>query len=82
MTALPEGPPPARTTLNTSAEGSVYPLRAPAEDPRFSFGLLLAVADVLTAHGYPPPRTGADLLRFQQALFTALYQQPDRPETP
>jgi hypothetical protein len=78
VTALPGTPPPAG--------GPVYPLPATAEDPRFTVGLLLAVADVLTAHGYPPPQAGADLVRFQQALFTALYQprpdQPDRAETP
>jgi hypothetical protein len=43
------------------------------DDARFTFGLLRDVTEVLAAHGYPPVRTGVDLVRFQQALFTAIY---------
>ncbi len=85
MTALPDTPPPL-TDAGTD-HGSVYPLPAGvSDDPRFTFGLLVAVADVLTAHGYPPPRTGADLIGLRQALFNTLYQPrsdpTSRPETP
>ena len=64
------------------AARGVYPLPASTDDPRFTFGLILQITEVLAAHGYPPVRAGADLVRVQQALFTALYQQPDRAETP
>ncbi|WP_240742253.1 hypothetical protein [Micromonospora zingiberis] len=30
-----------------------YPIPRPADDPRFTFGLALDVAQVLAAHGYP-----------------------------
>jgi hypothetical protein len=53
-----------------------YPIPRPhtGQDARFTLGLALDVADVLARHGYPPLATGADLLRLQQALFTAIYQ--------
>jgi hypothetical protein len=56
----------------------LYPVPLPGDDPRFTFGLLHDVIEVVAAHGYPPITTGADLLRFQQALFTAIYQ-PEGP---
>ena len=57
-----------------------YPIGRPEHgtDPRFSVGLALDVAAVLTRHGYPPIDTGADLLRLQQALFTLIYQETTR----
>jgi hypothetical protein len=69
MTTTPPQPPVA------------YPLPAPADDPRFTFGLILDVGAVLADHGYPPLRAGADLVRFQQALFTTIYQ-PTHQESP
>lgn len=51
----------------------VYPLPRPVDDPRFTFGLVLDVARVLKAHGFPPLVAGPDLLRLQQALFTMIY---------
>jgi hypothetical protein len=53
-----------------------YPIPRPAtgQDARSTLGLTLDVADVLTRHGYPPPASGTDLLRLQQALFGAIYQ--------
>lgn len=57
-----------------------YPIPRPSThsdargDARFTHGLTLDVADVLARHGYPPLRTGADLVRLQQALFTLIYQ--------
>jgi len=59
----------------------LYPLPAPEDDPRFTFGLLADIAAVLADHGYPPLRAGADLVRFQQALFTTIYQ-PTHQENP
>lgn len=55
---------------------TAYPIPRPRQghDPRFSLGLALDVADVLTRHGYPPITCGADLRHLQQALFTAIYQ--------
>ncbi|HEX2290558.1 MAG TPA: hypothetical protein VHH53_10295 [Pseudonocardiaceae bacterium] len=52
-----------------------YPLPRPATDARFTVGLTLDVAAVLTRHGYPPLTCGGDLLRLQQALFTLIYQE-------
>lgn len=53
-----------------------YPIPGPRSgtDARFTVGLALDVADVLTRHGYPPLTTGADLLRLQQALFAIIYR--------
>jgi hypothetical protein len=55
-----------------------YPLPRPANgnDARFSLGLALDVAAVLTHHGYPALTAGKDLIRLQQALFGLIYQQP------
>lgn len=44
-------------------------------DSRFTVGVALDVAAVLTSHGYPPITCGADLLRLQRALFTLIYQE-------
>jgi hypothetical protein len=56
-----------------------YPLPRPASnaDTRFSLGLALDVAEVLTRHGYPALATGADLVRLQQALLGLIYQHND-----
>lgn len=58
-----------------------YPLPRPdtGTDARFSIGLVLDVADVLTRHGYPRLGCGADLVRLQQALFTTIYQPQETP---
>jgi hypothetical protein len=55
----------------------VYPIPRPdsSHDSRFTLGAALDVAAVLVRHRYPPPSTGADLLRLQQALFTLTYQE-------
>jgi hypothetical protein len=61
-----------------SCPAPAYPIARPdREDTRFSIGLLLDVAAVLHQHGYPPLRTGPDLTRLQQALFTTIYQQTE-----
>jgi len=54
------------------------PVEAPADDSRFTFGLVLDVARVLAAHGYPPMTgqydgKGADLIELQQALYGLIY---------
>ncbi|MEU0794715.1 hypothetical protein ABZ342_32030 [Amycolatopsis sp. NPDC005961] len=52
----------------------IYPLPQPEHDPRFTIGLVLDVADVLAAHGYPPLSDGGDdHVHLQQALFRFLY---------
>jgi hypothetical protein len=53
--------------------GPAYPIPRPKEDARFTFGLLLDVAEVLARHGYPAFTDGADLVHLQQGLFTTIY---------
>ncbi|MFG7940982.1 hypothetical protein [Streptomyces cacaoi] len=43
-----------------------------AEDERFTFGLLINVADVLARHGYPRAE-GIDLVDLRQAPYCFLY---------
>jgi hypothetical protein len=59
---------------------ATYPIPRPTggDDPRFSYGLAHDVITALTAHGYPPMTNGADLHYWQQALFTAIYQEKPR----
>ena len=57
--------PPTQPTRN-------FPMPRPAEDPRFTFGLVIDVSLALTERGYPQP-TGKDLVELQQALFQFLY---------
>jgi hypothetical protein len=62
------------TTTTTPTPRPAYPLARPhGDDQRFTLGLALDISDVLAAHGYPPIATGADLLRWQNALFTTIY---------
>lgn len=55
----------------------LYPVERPAAaDPRFTFGLAMDVARVLTDHGYPDindAASGTDLVELQQALFRFIY---------
>jgi hypothetical protein len=62
--------------MNQPSQPAAYPIPRPrtGSDTRFTLGLALDVAEVLTRHGYPPLTAGADLLRLQQALFTTIYQ--------
>jgi hypothetical protein len=55
-----------------------YPLPAPAHDPRFTYGLVFDIADVLTRHGYPQP-AGTDWAHLMLTLSRALYQQKETP---
>jgi hypothetical protein len=62
--------------MSSPTQQPAYPISRPRAggDARFTLGLTLDVAAVLTRHGYPPLTSGADLLRLQQALFTTIYQ--------
>lgn len=52
-----------------------YPISpAPDEDPRFTLGLALDIANVLKDHGYPEITNGLDFVELQQALFRFLYR--------
>ncbi|MBE1502669.1 hypothetical protein H4696_009769 [Amycolatopsis lexingtonensis] len=53
-----------------------YPIPAPEDDSRFTFGLILDVADVLHRHGYPKITSGDDYVALQQAVFRFLYTIP------
>jgi hypothetical protein len=55
-------------------QAALYPIPRPQHDSRFTVGLVLDLAAVLTRHGYPPAATGPDLVHLQQALFTTIYQ--------
>ena len=59
------------------ADAPAYPIPRPdgGADGRFTIGLALDIAAVLTRHGYPPITCGTDLLRLQQTLFTLIYQE-------
>ncbi|PRX45344.1 hypothetical protein B0I33_1095 [Prauserella shujinwangii] len=53
------------------------PLPESGQDPRFTFGLLADVIEVLRRHGYPTGRMRAlDYVELQQALFRFLYEAP------
>ena len=54
----------------------LYPMPAPADDSRFTYGLLSDAVKVLERHGYPRPISGSDLVALQQALFGFLYALP------
>lgn len=56
-----------------------YPLPRPNDDdPRFTVGLHLDVAKVLTDHGFPK-LSGVDLVDLGQAIFHFVYASTDRP---
>ncbi len=59
----------------------LYPLPAPTDDNRFTFGLVLDVAAVVARHGYPKLESGDDLAELQQALFRFLYTTAAVPQT-
>ena len=54
--------------------GRAFPLQPLPDDPRFTLGLALEVAEVLEKHGYPRFVNGGDLVGLQQALFRFLYR--------
>jgi hypothetical protein len=65
------------TTSSATPPAPLYPIPRPASgnDARFTLGLALDIAAVLTAHGYPPLACGADLVHWQQALHAAIYRK-------
>ncbi len=61
--------------MTAAASQRLYPV-VPAEgddDPRFTFGLIFDVALVIEDYGYPPIRSGLDLVDLELALFRFLY---------
>lgn len=56
-----------------------YPIQPrPDDDDRFTRGLTIDVAKVLTDHGYPTVANGLDFVDLQQALYRFLYGDRDR----
>jgi hypothetical protein len=45
------------------------------DDPRFNFGLLVDVAELLERHGYPKP-VAMDVVHLRGVLFDFLYKLP------
>ena len=68
--------PAVAKTAKTSAQqpGQTYPLDYPesGDDSRFTFGLMVDVADVLAKHGYPDIR-GVDFVDLRACLFQFIY---------
>jgi hypothetical protein len=56
-------------------QAAAYPLPRPADDhdPRFTYGLVFDIADVLSTHGYPRP-DHTDWADLMLALFRFIYQ--------
>jgi hypothetical protein len=64
------------TTASTAQE-PVYPLPAPAgDDPRFTYGLLSDIAEVLQRNGFPQP-AGTDWADLMTTLGRFLYQSKE-----
>lgn len=69
MSSLPDPHQP------TTTPHPAYPLDvADGNAPRFTLGVVIDVAAVLAARGYPPITAGADIVALQQALFGFLYR--------
>ena len=59
----------------TTPPQQVYPLpQRCAGDPRFTYGLLFDLADVLQRNGFPRP-AGTDWANLMSALARFLYQE-------
>jgi hypothetical protein len=59
---------------DTPSPAPLYPLPAPTDgDPRFTYGLILDIAQVLQRNGFPQP-AGADWAQLMTALGRFLYQ--------
>ncbi len=54
----------------------LYPMPAPAQDSRFTYGLVFDAVKLLEQHGYPRPTNALDLVALRQALFGYLYALP------
>jgi hypothetical protein len=65
------------TTPTSTAQQPVYTLPAPTGgDPRFTYGLLHDIAEVLQRNGFPPP-AGTDWAHLMTALGRFLYQSKE-----
>jgi hypothetical protein len=62
--------------------GRRYPIPAADDDDRFTFGLILDVADVLASHGYPKLTSGDDYVELQGAVFRFIYDTTTIPAEP
>jgi hypothetical protein len=59
---------------DTTTPQPVYPLPTPAgDDPRFTYGLIFDIAEVLQRNGFPQP-AGTDWAHLMTALGRFLYQ--------
>jgi hypothetical protein len=58
---------------HAAASGGL-PLPRPDDDPRFTYGLVFDIADVLFQHGFPRP-AHTDWADLMLALFRFIYQQ-------
>lgn len=67
------------TIVPDPANERVYPMLAPADDHRFTLGLVFDVARVLTEHGFPEITAGGDLVALQQTLYRFLYRPATDP---
>lgn len=65
------------STVPNPSHDRTYPMPAPADDRRFTLGLVFDVAQVLVDHGFAPITAGGDLVALQQALYGFLYRAPD-----
>jgi hypothetical protein len=66
-------------TDTTTHTPPVYPLPAPGgNDPRFTYGLLFDIAEVLQRNGFPQP-VGTDWTDLMTALGGFLYQPKESP---
>jgi hypothetical protein len=65
------------TDTTSTAQQPVYPLPAPADnDPRFTYGLLFDIAQVLQRNGFPQP-VGTDWADLMTALGRFLYHSKE-----
>jgi hypothetical protein len=64
-------------TVPTPARPRAYPLALPAAGRRSTLALVLAIAQLLTDHGYPPIASGGDLTALQDAIDGFIYAPPD-----
>jgi hypothetical protein len=63
------------TPTTPQPQPAAYPLPRPDDDPRFTHGLCLDIADVLVQHGFPRP-AHTDWADLMLALFRFIYQRP------
>lgn len=60
--------------MSTAITHREDPAIAAPQDDRFTFGLVLDVAEVLERHGYPEV-TGVELVELRTALFRLLHAE-------